>query len=174
MKKTIISILLGLPLLILGGCHATEKGYKAAYDAAIHKRQQPPEALPVEGAIDGFQQEDEPHKETIGGKEYYIESLNLSPVDAGNELLDTYCVAVGCFSMPTNSKALVVTLIERGLPAVVARSADDKFYAVASSFHTSEEAAEFIENFQNHNPTWSYVGLHDSPLIIFSPNNRRQ
>ena len=63
-------MLLGMALaaVVLTGCKPTEKNYRAAYDAAVSKREKVNESL----AADGLISEDAPRKQMIDGEEFYF------------------------------------------------------------------------------------------------------
>ena len=170
MNKISCSVILCV-FLMLSGCHATEKGYKSAYDAALNKRQQTSADIALENSIDGFKHEDGPAKQKVGDKEVFVIHENLAPIEAGIEIPGEYNIAVASFSMPTNCVALVSTLKDKGYPAFAAKNKDEKFYVIVSSFTTLGEAADYIAEYSKSNPEASYIGLPSAPIVINS-NNR--
>lgn len=172
MKKIIsyqkIIIVLGVFMTLLtGGCKPTEKGYKAAYDAALNKREQAmvdyDPALPVEG----LQSTDGPQLKEIEGSNYYFLKERLKKTEEDGEALHLYNVAVACYKMPTNCRAQVADLSGEGYPAFGAKSGEDKYYVILSSFPSLEEATECYRKYSSKKNR-VYVGLPDSPVIIYS------
>lgn len=161
--------LLGSLFLTVGtSCKPTEKGYQAAYDAAKNKREAAMEAMPVDNKVIGaLQLIDGPTTKFYDGKEYPYMAVNLKPVDDQYSTKGKYNVAVALFKMPTNSEALANDLKVLDYNSFVAQDGDDKYYVIAGSFENLSEAAQFYENLtKNYNR--AYVGLGESPLIIFS------
>lgn len=170
MKKNLI--LLTLPLLLAGGlvsCKPTEKGYKAAYDAAVGKREAAQEILPVaQGAIGKMESEDGPQLKSVDGYDVYLLSENLKNYsDEPDVKLKNYNVAVAMFKMPTNAKSLAIDLKKNGYEAMVTQSGEDKFYVILYSEETLEKAVERMKSL-TESYSRPYVGLPNSPIIIYS------
>lgn len=155
-------ILLGVALaaVVLTGCKPTEKNYKAAYDAAVSKREKANESL----AADGLISEDGPREHRINGDTYYMLNENLS-VAAGEDALKPVNVAVAVFKMPTNARSGAASLKDKGYGARAAQAPGDKWYVIAGSFDSLDDAASFIKGFKTKNPDFQYIGL-GNPVII--------
>lgn len=159
MKKILLAAMVAI---VLTGCKPTEKNYRAAYDAAISKRQAADDAL----ASDGLISEDGPRSRNINGKEYFFLQEFVKVAD-GYDKLKPVSVVVGKFKMSTNASSGVESLREKGYDASLARGLGDKWFIVAGSFDTLAEAAGFIDMFRNKNPKFSYIGIGvDQPAII--------
>lgn len=151
----------GLCLFLLTSCKPTEKGYKAAYDAAVGKRMEMIESsTPVTGVISA----EGPNISEYKGKQIFVLTDRLKTLDE-QEKLHKYCVAVSVYKMPTNCIAQVKALKEEGFEATAGRSSDDKFYVIAGSFKEMDEAIEFMEKYKAGEDR-HYVGLPDSPVLI--------
>lgn len=170
MKKNylFLSLIIGLGLITVS-CKPTEKGYKAAYDAAVGKRQKAQENVMVNGdAITMVQSVDGPQVRNINGKQVYVLGENLKKVDESDPTEKSfYNVAVAVFKMPANCNALVSDLKNDGYKAFGGQSADNKYYVIVASFPELEQAAEFYEDYKSKNQR-AYVGLPEAPVIILS------
>lgn len=165
-RKNIIPLMLGLSgLLLLTGCKPTEKNYKAAYDAALSKRQAEKSDPDLNLPAGVYQRLDEPGKRDINGKSYPYQFVRLKPLDA-DWVLDPYCVAVAVYKMPTNCQAQVHDLREAGFKAFGAKAADDRYYVFIAGYETIEDAAANVDKYVTKNKDAVYVGLPESPVII--------
>lgn len=168
MKIKKISLLLVSSLFILGACKPTEKGYQAAYNAAVNKRQVATPDYDETIAVGKLQQIDGPQLKEINGKSVYLLSENLKALNPEQSVLLPYNVAVAKFKMPTNTLALSKDLNSDGYPAFAVQNGEEIYYVIASTFETLEEAVEFYDKYQKENKR-AYVGLPDYPVIIYSP-----
>ncbi len=160
MKKIIFMI--ALASVVLAGCKPTEKNYRAAYDAAISKRQSAEDSL----AADGLVSTDGPRSRNIDGKDYYFLTETIKAAE-GYETLKDVNVAVAEFKMPTNARSGVEALREKGYDARLAQGVCDKWVVIAGSFDSIKEATELIDEFRRKNPSYPYIGLGaDAPVII--------
>ena len=169
MKKTcfLLSFLFAI-VLILPSCKPTEKGYKSAYDAALGKRQAAMADIDVEIPQGKIQQVDGPQLREVDGKNVYVINKRISPAQAGEKLPGSYNVAVGSYKMITNASAQSQALADEGFEAFPAKDAEGTYYTIAASLHSLSEAVAFCESYKS-NKNRVYVGLPDSPVIIYSP-----
>ena len=164
-KVVIASFLL---ICMLAGCKPTEKGYKAAYDAAKNKREAAIADLGVDTSNTTIQQVDGPHLRKIDGVEVFVDNLRLKRVDSTEKLPGNFNVAVASYKMPTNCKAQAKDLVNEGFDAFPAQDTTGKYYVIAGSFPTQKEALEFVSKLKE-NKERVYVGLSGAPVIIYSP-----
>lgn len=158
----------GLLALLAVSCKPTEKGYKAAYDAALNKREAAAAEIDVnlpEGALQNY---DGPQLKDIDGKQVYLLNTRLKPVEFVETLPGNYNIAVGTYKMITNSKAQSETLRQEGFEAFPAKTTDGMYYTIAGSFDDRKEAIEFYDNYKKKKDR-VYVGLPNAPVIIYSP-----
>ena len=154
--------------LILSSCKPTEQGYKAAYDAALNKRELAKDYTDVnlpEGAII---QTDGPILREIDGENVYVQNIRIKPYSEYSVLPGTYNVAIGVYKMNTNCAAQVKNLREEGFDAFVAKDTEDRYYYIVGSFDSVKEAIELSNKYQKKKNR-VYIGLPDAPVIIYSP-----
>ena len=167
--KRIVPIFLFL-ILALTGCKPTEKGYKAAYDAALGKREAARadiiDASIPEGAL---QDVDGPQLKEVDGVKVYVLNQRIKAAEEGESLPGNYNVAVGCYKMVTNCRSQVNTLRGDGLEAYAAQDSDGMFYTIAGSFKFLSEAVKFSEKYRAGKDR-VFVGLPNAPVIIYSQN----
>lgn len=168
-KKNIILFLISALFIsvVFYGCKPTEKGYKAAYDAALNKRIKQEQDFDGNVAIGKIQLPDGPQLRTINGHEIYFLGENIVPLPQTLVQIYNYNVAVGCFKMPTNCVALAEDLHNEGYESFAAKSVDEKYYTIVASFPTLDEAIDFSVKYNESNKR-SYVGLPEAPVIIFT------
>lgn len=160
--------LISLLLLFLISCKPTEKGYKAAYDAALGKREAAMADIDVnlpEGAV---QQVDGPQLKEYNGSKVYVLNQRIKPDVDGMRLPGSYNVAVGTYKMDTNCKAQVKVLREEGYDSFPAKDMEGMYYTIAGSFPTLDEAAKFYQKYMSEKDR-VYIGLPKAPVIIYSP-----
>lgn len=167
MKKFTIIISLVFALFFVG-CKPTEKGYKAAYDAALGKREAAKADIGIELPDGALQQVDGAQLKEINGVKVYVQNQLIRPIEEGKKLPGRFNVAVGTYKMVTNCKSQAQSLIEEGYEAFAAKDPEGMYYTIAGSFPNVEEAIKFYQNYKS-NPNRVYVGLPSSPVIIFSP-----
>lgn len=168
--KNIISIIftITLFLLFISSCKPTEKGYKAAYDAALGKRQSATSHLGVEIPDGAFMQVDGPELKEFDGVKVYLLSEPIKPAEDGKILPASYNVAVGCYKMSTNCAAQTADLQKEGYEnAFTAVDPEGKYYTIAYSCDTLKDAVDFYKKYQS-SKNRTYVGLPGAPVIIFS------
>lgn len=147
------------------GCKPTEKNYKAAYDAALAKRQAEQNDPDMNLPVSGYHTMDSPQVKRIGDKDYYYQFVRLRPL-ADSVKMHAYNVAVAVYKMPTNCEAQVADLRELGYNSFGAKSADDRYYVLIGSYPEMQAAAAEIDNYVKNNKNGVYVGLPESPVIV--------
>lgn len=157
-----------LGAISLTSCKPTEKNYKAAYDAALGKREAVKADIEENMAVGPLQQVDGPQLKVVDGVEVYLLNKIIKPDVEGKNLTGQYNVAVGCYKMNTNCKAQAEALRQEGYDAFPAKDPEDMYYTIAGSFPDLAEAVKFYKEYQK-NKNRVYVGLPDAPIIIFSP-----
>lgn len=174
LKNVISTAIFAVIFLSLAGCHASEKGYKAAYDAAVNKRQNSNLIVENEQEVIGdIKKIDGPNREQIGDLTAFCMTDYLQPTESNGIELSKYNVAIASYSMPTNALSQSRMLKENGISTVVAKGKDEKFYVIVGGSENLKEAAEFSDNFIKKNPNQVYVGMPGEPVIIFSPNQNK-
>lgn len=167
MKKILLTVALAI-VFFLPGCKPTEKGYKAAYDAALNKREAVKEDIDVDLPEGAIQSVDGPQLREVDGVKVYVYNLRIRPTEDGKKLPAEYNIAVGSYKMNTNCRAQVETLINEGYEnAFEAKDADGMYYSVVASFPKLSEAVKFYEEFRKSKDR-VYVGLPSAPVIIYS------
>ena len=166
MKKRLIYISMAATFMVCGmwSCKPTEKNYKAAYDAALGKRQQSDLDIPIPGGtllVDGS-----PRKVTVNGDSVYISNEKLKSEDGTGYVKHRYNVAVGSYKMLTNCSAHVSDLVNKGYEAFAAESSQGKYYVIAGSFDSLEEAASLAVSFSSREKKAFFVGLPGAPVIF--------
>lgn len=151
------------------GCKPTEKNYKAAYDAALQKREAAVAADADLGIPEGgLQQLDGPQRRVVNGDTVYLLVERIRFFDGEEHEMHKYNVAVSGYKMKTNCAAQVSDLFTKGYKAFGARNAEGTFYVIAGSFDTLDEAAAFDKAFVGKEKKHVYSGLPGAPLIIES------
>lgn len=153
---------------MLTSCKPTEKGYKAAYDAALGKRESVNTDIDVnlpEGAIQDF---DGAQLKEINGVKVYVLNQRIRPVEEGMRLPGSYNVAVGTYKMITNCNSQCKALETEGYNSFAVKGADDMYFTIAGSFESIDEAIKFYQEYKSVKDR-VYVGLPHSPIIIYSP-----
>lgn len=152
-------------IVALSGCKPTEKNYKAAYDAALAKRQAENNDPDLNIPVNGYQRIGDPGKKTVGGKSYDYLFARVKPL-ADNVEMQPYNVAVAVYKMPTNCEAQAKDLRSAGYQALGAKTGDDRYYVIIGTYPTVEEAASAADAYAAKNKEAVYVGLGESPLIL--------
>lgn len=164
--KRLIYIVTAAVLLSLWGCKPTEKGYKAAYDAALHKREQAvrEQMLPAEG----LQSDDGPQLRIVAGDSIYVSRERLRTEDS-KPPMQIWCMAVGVYKMSTNAKANAEALRTQGYQdAQALRGTEGRWYAVADFASTLDSIRVKAAKFKKSHNGYPYVGLPKSPVLISS------
>ena len=150
--------------LMFIGCKPTEKNYKAAYDAALSRRQEvaQEQMRPASGMLS----DDGPQMRVVDGDTVYVLRERLR-MPAGTRVPGKWCVGVGVFRMDTNAKAAVAALGESGCPeAFVAKAAGGKFYSVAAYASSLDSARLAAKDFVARFPDYPFVGLPGAPVLV--------
>ena len=169
MKRVIIKILLiSLSIPFITSCKPTEKGYKAAYDAALGKREAVKSDIDVDLPEGALQDVEGAQLREIDGEKVYVLNQRITPADREKSLPGSYNVAVGTYKMITNCRSQSEALCNEGFQAFPAKEADGMYYTIAGSFNSLSEAVSFYKKYKNGKDT-VYVGLPGSPVIIYSP-----
>lgn len=165
----ILSFLIAITFAIsIVSCKPTEKNYKAAYDAALGKREAAKADMDVNLPEGALQQIDGPQLKEVDGKQVYILNMRIRPLDQGIKLPGKYNVAIGSYKMNTNCLAQVDVLKKEGYEAFAVRDSEPMYYSIAGSFETLQEAVQFYEDYKK-GKNRVYVGLPNNPVIIFTP-----
>lgn len=149
-------------------CKPTEKGYRNAYDAALNKRQSTLGDLDVNISPDEIQEIDGMQLKTVDGVKVWVLNTRITPVNEEMKLPGNYNVAVGYYKMITNCQAQAEALKEEGMQAFPAKDSEGDYYTIAGSFQFLKEAVKFDLEYQKRKNS-VYVGLHNAPVIIYSP-----
>ncbi|MCH5229649.1 MAG: hypothetical protein J1F12_06630 [Muribaculaceae bacterium] len=168
MRKIIPFLALFALLCTLTGCKPTEKNYKSAYDAALNKREAAKVEIDITIPDAKFQQVDGPQLKEVDGVQVYVLNQRINPVKEGEKLPGQYNVAIGTYKMSTNCMAQAEALCSEGYLAFPAKEPDGMYFTIAGSFPSLSEAVAFYRKYQE-GKNRVYVGLPDSPVIIFSP-----
>ena len=166
MKKFII--VFAVLISFMTSCKPTEKGYKAAYDAALGKREAAMSDIDTNVAVGEIQQVDGAQLKEVDGVKVYVLNQRLKPVEEGKRLPGNYNVAVGTYKMITNCRAQAEALKAEGYEAFPAVDMEGMHFTIAGSFPTMSDAVKFYEKYKS-GKNRVYVGLPQSPVIIFSP-----
>lgn len=165
--KNLPMIIAVVGIIGFSGCKPTEKNYKAAYDAALAKRQVEQNDPDMNLPVSGYQMMDSPQVRRVGDKDYYYQFVRLKPL-VDSVKMSAYNVAVAVYKMPTNCEAQVSDLRGAGYDSFGAKSADDRYYVLVGSYPDMESAAAEIDNYVKNNKNGVYVGLPESPVILQS------
>ena len=161
-------IILSVVFCLLTSCKPTEKNYKAAYDAALGKREASMADIDVDLPEGALQEVDGPQLKEIDGVKVYVLNERIRRVDEGMAMPGNYNVAVGTYKMITNCKAQAESLKTEGYEAFPAKTMGGMFYTIAASCPTLSDAVKFIQNYKSKKDR-VYVGLPNAPVIIYSP-----
>lgn len=164
-NRLLTCVLLLTGFVSLTGCKPTEKNYKSAYDAAVAKRQAENSDPDLNLPAGGYQKIGAPVIKEIGGKDYDYLFVRAKPLNEGDEM-HPYNVAVSVYKMPTNCQSQVRDLRDAGYAAFGVKTGDDRYYVIAGSYPTIEEAASAADAYAAKNKEAVYVGLGASPLIL--------
>lgn len=163
MKKHIFIGFAFIGLLTAVGCKPTERNYKAAYDAAVAKRQTVDVDLDI--AEDDLIQEGQPSPRTLMGQQVLYLASPLSPVSEGGAVPEKYNVVCGAFKMPVNALDQSRNLRHEGLDAFAARGEQDRYYTVAGTFDNLDDALAFYASFMKKHPDFRFVGIPGLTLL---------
>ncbi len=156
--------------LVIQACHPTEENYKAAYDAAIRKKNAgiEPEIL------EKIEQEERPSIAIVDGDTVYTKAEHLSLAAEGDSTLTAheYNVAVGCYKMIINARAHRDRLKSKGYNAYLIMTGEPQYYVIAGGFDNLHDAGIFLKKFKSDNPG-QYVGINE-PIIEIMVKPRLQ
>jgi len=155
-------------LVLLSSCKPTEENYKAAYDAAVKKREAENQDRIGQGVrIEAI---DAPRKVNVSGVELGIKTLYLHPEENTSGIQPAYCIVVARYKMPTNARGQVAGLKESGYNnATVMSDADQMYLVVADVADSLENAARKVSDYRKRYPENTYVGLGGDVLVIERP-----
>lgn len=151
----------------LTGCKPTENNYKAAYDAALAKREHAD--ADRQALADGHQVLSlyGPQKRTIDGRDVYVETRAVRPEGEGApSTRPRYMVGVAVFRMGANAKALAERLRGEGYEAFLGRDSDDRLWVVIPGGSDIREAAGICDAFRSRHPDMPWTGLPGTPVVI--------
>ena len=151
--------------VLLTGCKPTERNYRAAYDAALAKRQAEAELrmLPASGLMS----DDGPQLKIVNGDSLYVVKERLKAAPGDTLPSSGWAVGVGVYKMNTNARAQAEALRNEGhRAACAARATGDRWYAVADTASSLERVAAAARKFTDNHPGYPYVGLPGHPVLI--------
>ena len=159
-----------LPAVIAGfiSCKPTEKNYQTAYDRAYEASQR--KNIEMQTGSNGIILEDmnAPLPEIVGTDTLFFSTgrkrpLDVTlPADGGN-----MGIAVGRYSVPTNARHHLADLIGEYPGAFIASDGEESFYVVIKQIPSKEAAAAVIKQFVEDHPDYRYIGMIQSPLVIY-------
>lgn len=168
-KRFTQAIALCASALIMAGafsaCKPTEKNYKAAYDAALSKREK--SCIDTDLGIDmtALEQDDVPKWERLGKDSVLVFRQPLRVFENDSIQRQPCNVAVAAFKMTTNARSLCERLLGEGYGAYIMTNGLDDYYVIAAGFQDLESAAAFIRDYKKKNPEATYVGLPGNPVV---------
>lgn len=163
-RHIILTVSAALAALTFVGCKPTENNYKAAYDAALAKRQQAAEEQmrPATGLLN----DEGPQLRIVNGDTVYVMRERLRLPD-GAAVSGKWGVAVSLFKMDTNARAAAAAIKERGFDeAMYVRASGDRYYTLSAVTATLDSAIVASRRFSEAFPDYPYIGLPGAPVII--------
>lgn len=164
--STLLRRLLPVAMLmtILVGCKPTEKNYKAAYDAALAKREQA--AIEQMRPTTGLLSDDGPQMRIIGSDTVYVNRAILRTEDKKRPQ-GTWAVAVGMFKMDTNARAAAENLKNDGWKdAFMANSTGSVYYSIIGTTTSLDDANALQKAFRSKHPDYPFIGLPGAPVLL--------
>ncbi|WP_300923893.1 MULTISPECIES: hypothetical protein [Muribaculaceae] len=159
-----IMISAALVALMFIGCKPTVKNYRAAYDAALAKREQA--AAEQMRPATGLLSDDGPQMRIIDGDTLYVLKARLRLPD-GTVPPGRWAVAVSLFKMDTNAKAAAAAVRDRGFDgATYLKASGGRYYTVSGVVSSLDSAAMEARRFDKAFPSYPYVGLPGAPVLI--------
>lgn len=154
--------------VLLSSCKPTEENYKAAYDAAVNKRETENKDRTGQGVrIEAI---DAPRRVTVSGVELGIKTLYLHSEENVTGIQPEYCLVVARYKMPTNARGQVAGLKESGYNnATVMSDSDQMYLVVADVAYSLEDAVRKVADYRKRYPEHTYVGLYGDILVIEKP-----
>ncbi|MBO5444848.1 MAG: hypothetical protein J5995_05835 [Muribaculaceae bacterium] len=158
-------------LLLAAGCKPTEKGYKAAYDAAKAKREYVDPELELLTGGHRLLDDGASNWKVIGSDSLQVQTIRISP-GKGEQWPQSgpYRLAVAMFKMDTNAGSLLSDLQAKGcVNARVAADGKGKHYIIAGSATSADSLGAVLSDFRQRNPDFPYIGMTPpAPIIIIS------
>lgn len=163
-KQTYLFVSAALVALTFIGCKPTENNYKAAYDAALARRQEA--AAEQMRPVTGLLSDDGPQLRVVDGDSVYILKERLRTPD-GARPDGKWAVAVGVYKMDTNAKAAAEAIRKEGFrQAGVVNAPGGRHYTVAALTQTLDSARIVSKVFRMALPDYPFIGLPASPVLI--------
>ncbi|MGN0236853.1 MAG: hypothetical protein ACI4AK_02015 [Lepagella sp.] len=153
-----------LLLTILVGCKPTEKNYKAAYDAALAKREQA--AIEQMRPATGLLSDDGPQMRLIGADTVYVNRAVIRTED-NKRPQGSWAVVVGKFKMDTNARAAAQNLKSEGWEnAFMAKSTGAVYYSIIDTATSLDDANAIQKAFRSKHPDYPFIGLPGAPVLL--------
>ncbi|MGM9816287.1 MAG: hypothetical protein ACI304_04430 [Lepagella sp.] len=153
-----------LLLTILVGCKPTEQNYKAAYDAALAKREQA--AIEQMRPATGLLSDDGPQMRIIGADTVYVNRAVIRTED-NKRPQGSWAVAVGMFKMDTNARAAAENLKSEGWKdAFMAKSTGSVYYSILGTATSLDDANAIQKDFRSKHPDYPFIGLPGAPVLL--------
>lgn len=165
--RNIIALIILITLAV--SCKPTEKGYKAAYEAANAKRQ---EADPDQDLLTGGHKllNDAATRWVVAdGDSLELQHLYLKPVEGSNwPQKGPYRLAVAMFKMMTNANSMLEDLNAKGtLKPVIASDSKGRHFLIAGSATYPDSLSMVLSTFRKEHPQFRYIGLTpEKPVIL--------
>lgn len=145
-------------------CKTTEKNYKAAYDAALSKREQA--AKEQMRPASGLLSDDGPMLKVVNGDTLFVSNDRVFNLD-GSRNTARYFLAIGVFKMDTNARAGAEALKNEGFPKAAAMKAPGgRFFTIADYSSSLDSIIDASKQFKHKFPDYPYIGLPGNPVII--------
>lgn len=149
-------------------CKPTEQNYKSAYETAVRKNRESSGDADMHIPEGKLLTDEKAEAQKSAGLPYNLATKFISPLESGISLYK-YNVAVASFKMPTNCISLAERLVKDGYDAFAVKDAEERYYTVAASFASKDEAVAFAQKFEKNHASESFIGLGGKPLIIEKP-----
>lgn len=164
MRKLMTGVAIVFALTMLWSCKPTEKNYKAAYDAAVSKREKADADIEIPAG--GLQSLDGPRRMPVDGDTVYYQHERLRMPEGDTRVIPRFNVAVAVYKMSTNAASMVENLKKKYPDAYYAREADEKWWVVVAGFSSISDAVKFLRTYEKKNPNMHYIGLPGSPVLL--------
>lgn len=164
MAKGVLAVMI---LVGLSGCKPTENNYKAAYDAALSKRENVDTERQAMAGDHQVLSLDGPQKRTIDGQEVYVETRRVRPEgDWAPSARPRYMIGIGVYRMGANARALAERLRSEGYESFLGRDSDDRLWVVIPGGSHIREAVTICREFESRHKDMPWTGLPGCPVII--------
>lgn len=150
----------------LSACKPTENNYRAAYQAALSKR----DAANDDAASLGLVLEGQPQWQKVGTDSVMVLRQPLARLTQDSAPVKQYNVAVAAYSMRTNAAAHTERLIADGYDARMLKNGDNQYLAIAAQFDSIQPAVSFIARYMSRHPHDMYAGLPGRPVVEIPSN----